>query len=295
MEIAITPHELNLDHTLGCGQAFRWRKQGDGSWVGVVAGRYVRLWQQPDSIRCQVIPDAGWREVLERYFRLDLDLTLVGRELSGRDSHVGRLFQRFAGLRLLRQDPTETLLSFVCSAANSIPRIQAAVEKLALSFGKQICVLEGVCYHEFPGLEVFVSEEPDTVACVTSLGFRCRTLKNVAASLAEHPEGWLDSLSELPHESAKGRLLKLYGVGEKIADCVCLFALGKDEAVPVDTHIRQLTQRLFLPDIRAKSVTQPLYRRISEFFRQHFGRYAGWAQQYLYYDDLLRSRGDVER
>ena len=291
MNLPISHHELNLDYTLGCGQAFRWRKQADGSWAGIIPGRYARLRQRADGIECLVIPDDDWRKVLERYFRLDVDLAAVRRELAERDTHMGHLFERFSGLRLLKQDPTETLLSFICSAANSIPRIEVSVEKLALAYGRRICMLDGVCYHEFPSLDVFTKEQPHSVNCVAGLGFRCKTLNRVAAHLSDRPSGWLDSLSELPYEDAKRELVGIYGVGEKIADCVCLFGLAKDEAVPVDTHVRRLTQRLYLLDTTIKTVTPKLYRRISTFFRERFGMYAGWAQQYLYYEDLLRSRG----
>ena len=290
VELAIFPRELNLDFTLGCGQAFRWRKLGDGSWEGVIPSRYARLRQRRDRIEALVIPDQGARELLERYFRLDMSLAAVGHELRERDRHVGQLFERFAGLRLVRQDPTETLLSFVCSAANSIPRIAASVERLSLTYGREICVLDGVCYHEFPEVHLLANEDERTLATMEGLGFRGRNLKDVASQILARPRGWLESLMGIPYSDAKRELTSLRCVGEKIADCVCLFALRKDEAVPVDTHVRQIAQRLYLSESCCKTVTPALYRRISDLFRERFGRYAGWAQQYLYYEDLLRVR-----
>jgi len=291
MELQLSPIELNLDYTLGCGQAFRWRKQEGGSWIGVVQQRYVKLRQHPDRIECLVIPEKDQRELLESYFRLDIDLSAIGQELAERDEHIGELFKRYAGLRLLKQDPLETLMSFICSAVNSIPMIESAIERLSLAYGRRICVLDDVCYHEFPDSTVFAEEDSETLAKVGGLGFRGASLKKAALQILEHREyGWLESLSDLPYEAAKRELVSLNGVGNKIADCVCLFALCKDEAVPVDTHIRQSAQRLYLPDVAGKNVTAAVYRRISTFFREHFGQYAGWAQQYLYYEELLRAR-----
>lgn len=288
MEIRIRPDDLNLDFTLGCGQAFRWKKDEDGRWTGVVRSRFIRLRQWDERIECEVVPEDGWEELLRSYFRLDDDLSAIRRELAERDGHLGDLLRRFAGLRLLRQEPTETLLSFICSTANSIPRIQNAIETLASNFGRRICVLEDVCCYEFPEPAALAAQDGRTLAKVAGLGFRGEKMKCVAAQLLEKPPGWLDSLAELSYHEAKRELVRMDCIGEKIADCVCLFALGKNDAVPVDTHIRQLACRLYGVDLACKTVTSAAYRRISTFFREHFGKYAGWAQQYLYYEDLVR-------
>ena len=124
-----------------------------------------------------------------------------------------------------------------------------------------------------------------------SLGFRARNVTDVARQILDRGDGWLPSLVDMPYDQARGELVSIRGVGRKIADCVCLFALGKDEAVPVDTHIRQLAHRLWLPEMKAKTITDAVYRRIVEAFAQRYGALAGWAQQFLYYEDLLRARG----
>ena len=106
----------------------------------------------------------------------------------------------------------------------------------------------------------------------------------------ERGPDWLISLRGVPYSQAKSELLKIKGVGEKIADCVCFFSLDKDEAVPVDTHVRQLAHRLFMPEMKAKSITSAVYRRITEVFAERYGPLAGWAQEFLFYEDLLRTR-----
>ena len=285
------PHSLlNLDYTLPSGQAFRWRKSPDGWWTGVVGDSVVRIRAITEGFEWKTYPPFDDPSLLRDYFRLDDDVESVYARISAADEHVSGLIGRFAGLRLLRQDPTETLLSFVCSAANSIPRISAAIEALSLRYGKRIASLDCRDCHAFPSAQALADAAESDLQSAAGLGFRGLALKNVARQLVERPPGWLLSLRTLPYERAAEELLTIRGVGRKIADCVCLFALDKDEAVPVDTHVRQLATRLYLPDVKTRTVTPALYDRIGALFREKFGRYAGWAQQFLYYEDLLRGR-----
>jgi N-glycosylase/DNA lyase len=130
---------------------------------------------------------------------------------------------------------------------------------------------------------------------VAALEWRANWLVAAANELAVRPAGWLDGLKALDYRAAHGALDSLPGVGPKIADCVALFALGKDEAVPVDTHVWQLAVRFFAPELRGRSLTAAAYERIAGAFRARYGAYAGWAQAYLYYEDVLRHRGRPER
>ncbi len=291
--LSVPRSELNLDLTLQSGQAFRWRKQADGSWIGIVQKRYVRLWQLDYEITAEVEPNENARDFLQSYFRLDEKLADITNQLVRLDPHLEDLCARFSGLRILGQDPTETILSFVCSSANSIPRIQNAIERLSNAYGQLICVKDSVCYHEFPDIAIFAAADANELAHIGGIGFRGRILKDVANQLLERGPTWLESLKNLPYQAAKTNLISLRGIGEKIADCVCLFSLGKDEAVPVDTHIRQICYRLYKNEKKCKSLTPAVYRGISEFFRSKHGTYAGWAQQYLFYEDLTRSRKQV--
>ncbi|MDO8683922.1 MAG: DNA glycosylase [Armatimonadota bacterium] len=288
------PHdELNLDYTLTSGQAFRWKKMSDGWWRGVVSANILQIRQAEIGFEWETFPDSGNLGLLRDYFRLDDDIAAVYSQLAATDPHVAYLIERFRGLRMLRQDPVETLLSFICSAANSIPRISKGIEEMSRLYGEYIGEVDGVRYHAFPTLEALAAADDSQIWTATRLGFRCPSLKNVALQLLERPEGWLYSLRDAPYEDAKAELLDIQGVGQKIADCVCLFALDKNEAVPVDTHVRQLAVRLYMPEITTRSITTSVYNRIGDFFRSKFDGYAGWAQQFLYYEDVLRSRGEL--
>lgn len=280
---------LDLDLTLSCGQAFRWRRRDDGVWSGVVRDRLIELAVDGGSLWWRTYPEDD--EALVRdYLRLHDDLRSIYRDLASRDPHLQELTLRFHGLRLLRQDPTETLLSFVCSAANSIPRITAAIEAICESFGDIVCEKDSGCYHAFPNPSRLARADRKTLEETHRLGFRGANLQMVARQIVERGEDWLLSLRGVPYPQARERLLSIRCVGMKIADCVCLFALDKDEAVPVDTHVRQLAQRLWMPDLTTRSITDAVYRRIATAFAERYGGLAGWAQQFLYYEDLLRTR-----
>ncbi len=276
---------LGLDITLACGQAFRWRRGENGLWQGVIGDRLVELSVEDDALLYRTFPDGG-AELVKDYLRLDDDVKSIYSELTSRDNHLAAQIRRFYGLRLLRQDPTETLISFMCSAANNINRISNSIEALCRHFGELVCEKDGQCYYAFPTCERLAGADQIDKMC--GLGFRGRNIRDAACEILVRGENWLDDLRDAPYMEARRQLMTLKGVGAKIADCVCLFALDKDEAVPVDTHVRQLAQRLFLPDLKSKSLTDGVYHKIVESFWDRYGSRAGWAQQFLFYEDLLR-------
>ena len=280
---------LDLDLTFTCGQAFRWRKHEDGIWRGVVRDRLIELRVDGDILRWRTYPDGGQALVVD-YLRLSDDVNSIYDELSVRDLHMASLVKRFNGLRLLRQDPIETLLSFICSTANSIPRICSAIETLSSLYGELVCESGNMCYFTFPKPNRLASLAVGTLKERSSLGFRGEIIRNTATLIVERGEPWLIGLRNIPYVDARAELTSIRGVGQKIADCVCLFSLDKDEAVPVDTHVRQLAHKYFLPDINATSITNRVYARIVEAFQERYGELGGWAQQFLFYEDLLRSR-----
>lgn len=290
-QILDIPHDdLSLDDTLPCGQAFRWRKTG-GWWNGVVQGSVIRIRQAKQGFEWQTYPTHDNLDLIHDYFRVDDDVAGIHAGLAAADEHLVEVMKRFRGLRMLRQDPNEALLSFICSAANSIPRIFVAIDELSKNYGKTLTTIDDIAYHAFPTTEALAEADPTDLAHTAGLGFRGPSIKLVAQQILSHGAGWLESLREQPYETARAELVTIRGVGLKIADCVCLFALNKDMAVPVDTHVRQLAARLYMPDLKTKTITPASYDRIATFFRERFGDYAGWAQQFLFYEDLLRSRG----
>jgi N-glycosylase/DNA lyase len=163
------------------------------------------------------------------------------------------------------------------------------VFRLAERYGERIPCDAGRTLFAFPTLEALASAD-EALLRQELWGYRAPRVIQLARHLLTLPPNWFDSLRAAPYEEAKYALTQLHGVGEKIADCVCLFALDKDAATPVDTHIRQIACRLFAPELEGKSLTPRIYSAIANAYRERFGDYAGWAQQYLFLGELQRSQ-----
>ena len=287
------PAEFSLDHTLASGQAFRWKRSGDGLWLGVV-GRSVVGIRQDDLFSWQTYPDPDNEALIRDYFQLDVDMADIVRRVTGADHAAGEAAARWSGLRLLRQDPEEAILSFVCSTANSVPRIAHSISQFSRHFGDPLGEYEGSQHYTFPSAATLAQVDPDHLTKVSSLGFRGRNLVKVAGQLADRGPGWAMSLRDLPYRDAHAELVKMNGIGAKIADCVCLFALDKTEAVPVDTHVWQLAKDLYFPDwADRKSLTQSAYNQVGDAFRDKFGNLAGYAQNFLFYDHFSNHWGGI--
>lgn len=288
--LPIAPEDLNLTHTLTPGQAFRWREDDLGRWTGVIGRKVVRLRRAGPDIRFETFPSGPDEELITDCLRLDVDLGRLYADFTAADEHIRGAIERFRGLRVLRQDPEETLLSYICTAANSVPRIAAAIEEMSRRYGEPIAEVDGRAYYAFPSAETLARVDADELSGLCGLGFRGANLVCVAQQILERPRGWAASLRNRSYEEAREELLGLRCVGRKIADCVLLFSMDKDQAFPVDTHIRKVAVQYYLPEFKQRTLTPAVYQSIVDFFQDKFGPYAGWAQEYLFYDDLLTHR-----
>jgi len=280
------PEEFSLDHTLASGQCFRWKRQPDGWWIGVVGSTVFGVRQEDETFYWWSYPGhPGGEERLRYYFQLDTALGEIVRIISAADPAASAAAIRWSGLRIVRQDPEECILSFVCSTANSVPRIAYGVGEFSRYYGEPLGEVEGRQYYAFPGATVLANVDPPTLAKQTSLGFRAANLVKVARQVEARGPGWAMSLRDMPYREAHNELVALNGIGAKIADCVCLFSLDKSEAVPVDTHVWQLARDLYFPDWpERKSLTSAAYNTVAGTFRDRFGNLAGYAQNFLFYD-----------
>jgi N-glycosylase/DNA lyase len=284
--------EFSLDHTLASGQCFRWKRQPSGWWVGVVGRSVMGVRQEGERFYWWSSAGESDEGLVRDYFQLDIDLGEIVRRISEADRAAGEAASRWSGLRLLRQDPEECILSFVCSTANSVPRIAYSIGEFSKRFGDPIGEMEGQAYYSFPGAGTLASVDPAYLSGLTSLGFRAANLVRVAKQLEERGPGWASTLRDVPYEQAHKELVTIHGIGAKIADCVCLFSLDKTEAVPVDTHVWQLAKDLYFPDWPArKSLTVAAYNTVAGAFRERFGELAGYAQNFLFYDHFSKHWG----
>jgi N-glycosylase/DNA lyase len=259
---------MDLDLTLGCGQVFRWFKTGD-RWSGVIDGKELILRQVDGEV--EVIGDVPEERLLE-YFRSDDDVESIYREVSV-DDLMGFLIKSFGGMRLIRQDPWECCLSYILASNANITRIQGMVESVCEAFGDP---LPGG-RHAFPCPSDILDHEELALDC--GLGYRCGWMVQLAR---EVDEGNLDleSLRREDYASCIEHLKGFMGIGDKVTDCIALFCLDHLEAFPVDVRIRRVMEEVY--------GASGSYRRIREFGQQHFGRYAGYAQELLYHWDGIR-------
>ncbi|XP_040280605.1 N-glycosylase/DNA lyase [Bufo bufo] len=236
-------------------------------------------------------------DILQDYFQLHVSLGELYNRWRECDKNFLKVAKEFPGIRVLRQDPVECLFSFICTSNNHISRITGMIERLCSGLGRRLCQLDLVEYYSFPTLQALAAE--DTEAKLRDLGFGYRAKfvsESARAILQKHGPDWLETLRLASYEEAKSALCSLPGVGAKVADCVCLMALDKPEAVPVDTHVWQIAKRDYLPQLGQgnKTLTERVYRDIGDYFRSLWGPYAGWAQGVLFCSDLkkFQSSGD---
>ncbi|XP_030890049.1 N-glycosylase/DNA lyase isoform X1 [Leptonychotes weddellii] len=284
--------ELRLDLVLASGQSFRWREQNPAHWTGVLANQVWTLTQTEDQLYCTVYRgDKGWvgrptseeLKTVHQYFQLDVSLAQLYHHWSSVDPHFQEVAQKFQGVRLLQQDPIECLFSFICSSNNNIARITGMVERLCQAFGPRLIQLDDVTYHGFPSLQALAGPEVEAQLRKLGLGYRARYVSASARAILEERGGlpWLRQLHMAPYEEAHKALCTLPGVGTKVADCICLMALDKPQAVPVDVHMWQIAQRDYSwhpTTSQAKGPSPQANKELGSFFRSLWGPYAGWAQ-----------------
>jgi N-glycosylase/DNA lyase len=264
----------DLDSTLASGQSFRWRHSG-GTWSGVVGRHWVRMTATAGAITAEsgdLVADWAW---LSRYLQIETDLDAVLRTFPG-DEPMIRAVAACRGLRLLRQDPWETLASFILSSTKQIVQIQQIIGLLCQRYGEPIDVPPGEPPHfSFPAASRLAGlNEPALRDC--KMGFRAPYLLATARRIADGGFD-LERIGGLPVEAAREQLMSLPGVGAKIADCVLLFAYGFQNAFPVDVWVMRALRRLYFPRRR------PSPKRLRHFTNTHFGCHAGYAQQYLFH------------
>jgi N-glycosylase/DNA lyase len=294
MEIKLNRSKVpfSLEHTLNCGQLFRWEKLDDW-WYGVAADRVIKIKQSGERLIFQVFPETPNQRFIENYLRLDDNLPAILSEIS-KDEHMRKAIRLFCGLRISRQEPWECLISYICATYKSIPAIKKMINNISQRFGKKL-TFDGYDFYTFPKPTDLAQTSPkDLHSC--GLGFRAERVLETAKIL-DQQEFFLESLKSMDYWKARRELLSLPGVGPKVADCVLLFSLEKLEAFPIDVWMKRAATNLyanhfdssFIKKVSSKSsITSKEYGTISSFGREYFGRYAGYAQEYLFH--LLRKQ-----
>ncbi|MCL2031663.1 MAG: hypothetical protein FWG96_00050 [Methanomassiliicoccaceae archaeon] len=259
--------DVSLDPTLGCGQAHRWRKTGD-SWNGVIGEEVIRLTESAGGFEAEGCSD---KNVLLGYFRSCDDLSQIIREISNADPYVASLSSSCPGMRILKQEPWECLATYVLATNVNVKRIAKMVESVCDTFGRDLGERRA-----FPAPKQILDKKDEIPAC--RLGYR----EERFIGLAENAENGLIDLAaigEMDYSDCIRNLMMISGVGPKVADCVALFGFGHLEAFPVDARISKCLNSMY--------GISGSYRTMAEFGRKKFGRYAGYAQEFLYHSSVI--------
>jgi N-glycosylase/DNA lyase len=266
---SITDRGFNLKATIDSGQVFRWELV-NGYYYIVVGDVIIKLQQEGSKLFFETSKPFDVRH----YLGLDVPYAAIIRSIS-KDAYIKKAVAANYGLRLIRQPAWECLASFICSSCSNIPRIRKNLNSIAQQFGKPIS-LGSYKSFSFPQPQDVV----DSGLKKCGLGYRCDYLQKTSLAVARRPL-LLQSIAKQQYAEAKKQLMALPGVGPKVADCVLLFACGKYEAFPVDVWIARAMGH-YLKASEAKT---------GEFARRYFGRYAGYAQQFLYHNIRLDTAG----
>lgn len=262
---------FHLEHTLECGQFFQWRKE-NGGYLIKTGDKIFRIWHNRETLRYEVITGQVTLDFLTNFFRLDDPLDEIFAHWSD-DDLLQEAYQKYRGLRIIRQDPWECLVSFVCSMASNIPRITGNIETLSRRFGDFVQV-NGEKHYLLPGPAELEKASLDELYDA-GIGFRAKYLHRIAPIISNGLS--LEQLCSRSYQEAKASLLSFYGIGDKVADCILLFSLEHLSAFPTDTWIMKILQNHYF-DHTTKSAT-----KLAALARNHFGEYAGYAQQYLFH------------
>ncbi len=278
---------FNLDVTLCCGQVFRWEKKGDW-WYGIVRDQAFKIRQ----VNAELEFANADEKFVENYFGLDDDLQKIRGKI-GKDEHIRKAIRELWGLRVVRQDPWECLISYICATYKSIMAIENMLLRLSKKFGEKM-PLDGCAFYTFPTPEKLArTTESDLMEC--GLGYRARYVLATAKRILENDFS-LESLRKMPYQQAKRKLASFPGVGLKVADCILLFSLGKCEAFPVDVWVKRVLLKhyaaqfpnVFIEKISShESLSNAEYEKLNDFGRNYFGEYAGYAQEYLYHYERM--------
>jgi len=271
---------FELNHIFDCGQCFRWNLEEDSSYTGVFLNNVINVSKKGDKIIFKGICNDGNIETICRdYFDLNRDYDEIKDKLSKIDNSLKQSIEYGKGIRILNQDLWETIISFIISANNNIPRIKKIIERLCKKYGNEI-LYNGKSYYTFPTIDQLKDVKISEYRAL-GLGFRdirlfetTKMFLNGEVSIEE-----LENIKDF--NTLRNKLLMLSGVGPKVADCILLFStLKRLEAFPIDVWVRRVMNELY---IKNEDETKVNKKQIENLAYEKFGSLAGLAQQYLFY------------
>ena len=266
--------DFSLKYTLESGQSFRWHRI-DNAYYGVVEGRILKISQEGTILCVESSTDedeARFVPYLRHYLDIGRDVPKILAEVNN-DAYMHQAIDKLWGMRILNQELWETVASFILSQNNNVPRIRGIIRRLSERFGEHL-TLAGYVDYSFPSPDALATATNEALlACGT--GYRANYLQDAAQAVVSG-ELSLTKMKQMSYPEAKQALMRQNGIGEKVADCICLFSLGHLAALPIDVWIKRIFETVYL---RRRAT----HREIREFAHSYFGDGVGYAQQYLFH------------
>ncbi|MGN1116839.1 MAG: DNA-3-methyladenine glycosylase family protein [Candidatus Ornithomonoglobus sp.] len=267
--------DFELAHIFDCGQCFRFNKQADGSYLGTAFGRTIKISKQNNEIILHDTSIEDFKNIWYDFLDLERDYGAVKDKLTQDGDPVMRAAAEYGGgIRILNQELWETMISFIISASNNIPRIKKIIELLCTSFGDAHTYL-GSTYYSFPSPERIAKLSLDDLSVIRA-GFRDKYILNCAQRVVSG-EINLCEINSLPTPEAKKALMSIYGIGNKVSDCILLFGMQRFDSFPVDVWIKRIMEYCYFEN------TKQSIKTISAYANDRFGELGGMAQQYLFF------------
>ena len=265
-------------HIFECGQCFRWNKEDDGSFTGIFENNVINVKKEDNKIIFEGICDGNIEDICKDYFDLENNYEEIKAKLSNIDEYLKTSIEYGNGIRILNQDLWETIISFIISANNNIPRIKGIINRISKKYGNKI-TYRGKDYYTFPDMYALGNASVQDLRDL-GLGFRDKRIYETTRMFLDN-EITLDELkNEKDTEKLKEKLLTLSGVGGKVADCIMLFSLKKYDVFPIDVWVRRVMNELYIKENDENKVSKTL---ILSLAKQKYADLAGLAQQYLFY------------
>lgn len=266
-------HNLSLKKICNSGQCFRMEECEDGSFTLVARDKFLRLFQEGDMVSFDCSKE-DYETFFKDYFDLDTDYDYFVNKVDAKDEYLSSCVECGMGIRILKQDLWEMIVSFLISQRNTIKRIRKCISNICEKYGEKKQAPDGSVYYAFPTPESMADlDEKALMEC--NLGYRSAYVVRAAKAVA-NGEVDLEKIASMDYEGAREELMKMYGIGAKVADCICLFALHKLESFPVDTHISQAVEKHYG----------------GRFPFEKYEGFEGVMQQYIFYYEIFGEKTD---
>lgn len=270
---------FNLKDIFECGQCFRWNENKDGSYTGIVKNNVIKIYQNNNNLIVKSYGEDNMEELFNFYFDMNTDYEKIKIKLSQIDSYMLESIKYGEGIRILNQDLWETIMSFIISANNNIPRIKGIIEKLSRTYGNEI-IWNNEKYYSFPTVNQLSKATVEDFRKL-GLGFRDIRMYETTKMILEKQIDLEKLHQEKDTNIVREELLKLSGVGPKVADCILLFStLKRFDVFPIDVWVRRVMNELYIKNTDETKVSK---KQILEIAQEKFGNLSGIAQQYLFY------------